>query len=312
MNDFITYEQAMAMTYNGLHPNEVHGVSNANTWYQARYLYTKLYSKFDIHLPEGWDLNTFRLWLFRWGTLGIFKDRDGEWFFAPYGIEKMNRYLNPSRIRAYSYSDELNYDNVVGTVGEDCFIIKCFDDYRGWNDLITDTAESLSCIDKAVKVASMNANVNLVGFAENKKEALELQNAYSEATQGKPLVLINSKFLTWIKQGIISHILQPFTNHDTVGAMDKLLVGRRGVMNNFLTEIGIKNANISKKERLNTEEVEANDEEVSAIVTVCYENIKAGLELFSKKTGVEISIDLRNDYKSIDDITVVEGGDLNA
>ena len=80
-------------------------------------------------------------------------------------------------------------------------------------------------------------------------------------------------------------------------------------MNNFLTEIGIKNANISKKERLNTEEVEANDEEVSAIITVCFENIKQGFETVKEKTGIELSIDLRNDYKEKDDIIVTEGGE---
>lgn len=311
MNSFVTFEQAMMMTYNGLHPNEVKGISNLNTCYQARYLYNKLYSKFDIKLPEGWDLNTFRTWLFRFGTLGIFKDDEGVWFFAPYSVEKLNRYLNPLIIRAYSYSNDINYDNVKGVVGEDCFIIKCFDDYLGFNDLITDTAESLSTIDRTIKTASMNGNVNLLAFAENKKEALEIQNAYAEATQGKPLIIINSKFLSWIKQGIISHLLQPFTNHDTIASLDKLLVSRRGVMNNFLTEIGIKNANISKKERLNTEEVQANDEEVSAIITVCFENIKKGFETVKDKTGIELSIDLRNDYKEEDDIIVTEGGESN-
>lgn len=310
MNNFISYSSAMSQAYNGLHPIDAEGITNFNQYYQSRYLYNKIYSKFDFKLPKDWDLNTFRFWLFRWGSIAVFKKGD-EIFFSPYSVESLNRYLNPYECRAYSYSNDLNYDNVKGINGKTCQIIKCFDDFLGWEDLVRDTAESLADIDKAIKVATMNANVNLVAFAENAKEAEEIKTQYANATQGTPLVITNAKFAKLFRELGLNSLLQPFTNHDTVSSLDKLLVARRTIVNNFLTDIGIKNANISKKERLNEQEVEANDEEVSAVVTIAFENLKECFEKVNEIFGIGIEVDLKNDYEEKDELVVVEGGETN-
>ncbi len=307
---FIGYADRMQIAYNGLHPIEAAGITNFNQYFQSRYLYNKIYSKFDFNLPKEWDLNTFRFWLFRWGSVGIFK-KGNEVIFSPYSVLSLNRYLNPYECEAYSYSDDIDYTDVKGINGKSCVILKCFDDYLGWEDLVRDTAESLADIDKAIKVATMNANVNLVAFAENKKEAEEIKLAYSEATKGVPLIVTSNKFTKMFNQTGNNTLLSPFTNHDTVSSLDKLLVARRTIVNNFLTDIGIKNANISKKERLNEQEVEANDEEVSAVVSICYENLKEGFEKINEIFKLNISVDLKNDYKETDDMVIVEGGEAN-
>ena len=308
MSSYISYNERMAQAYNGLHPIEASGITNFNQYYQARYLYNKIYSKFDFKIPKEWDLNTFRFWLFRWGSLGIFKNGN-EVIYAPYSIESLNRYLNPYECRAYAYSSDINYDNIKGINGKTCVIMKCFDDYLGWEDLVRDTAESLADIDKAIKVATMNANVNLIAFAENKKEAEEIKLNYASATEGQPLVVTSNKFTKMFNQTGNNTLLQPFTNHDTVSSLDKLLVARRTIVNNFLTDIGIKNANISKKERLNEQEVEANDEEVSAVVSICYENLKKGFDMINEIFNLDVSVDLKQDYKETDDLVIVEGGE---
>lgn len=311
MNGYFSYADRMSQAYNGLHPIEASGITNFNQYYQSRYLYNKIYSKFDFKIPKEWDINTFRFWLFRWGSLGIFDD-NGEAIYSPYTVESLNRYLNPYECRAYSYSDDLQeYDDIKGINGKTCVIMKCFDDYLGWEDLVRDTAESLADIDKAIKVATMNANVNLVAFAENKKEAEEIKLAYASATEGQPLVVTSNKFTKMFNQTGNNTLLSPFTNHDTVSSLDKLLVARRTIVNNFLTDIGIKNANISKKERLNEQEVEANDEEVSAVITICYENLKKGFEKANEIFNLNLSVDLKNDYKETDDLVVIEGGGEN-
>ena len=57
---------------------------------------------------------------------------------------------------------------------------------------------------------------------------------------------------------------------------------KRRIMNEFLTRIGINNANMDKKERMITSEVESNTEETDAGISHWYQNIKIGLEETNK------------------------------
>ena len=284
------FEARMTRNYNGLHPIDVKGVSNFNNMYQCRYLWNKIYSKFKFDFGDlKWDLNTFRMLLFRYGSVAVFKSKYAGWVFAPWSVEKLNLYLNPKKIRGYKLYYNEYFTDLEGEIDKDCVIIKCMDDYLGLNDLVESTAELLANCDKAINVALMNANVNLVGFADDKKMAEEIKTAYAEATKGVPLVITNKNKLTEGKNSL----LEPFTNHDTVMSMDRLLTCRRTIVNNFLTEIGINNANSNKKERLITDEVNANDEEVSANIEVIYDNLKKGFEAFNKISKLNISVELR-------------------
>lgn len=305
---YIDYEHNMYRMYNGLHPTEVKGRFNANNLYQKRYLLNKIYSKFDFKLPEEFDLNTFRFLLFGFGSLAIFKKNDLT-FFSGYSIESYNIYYNPYKISSRPITQDnkpiIEVDCKNQIVGKDAVIIKAFDDYLGFFDILNDYAETLASFDKAIKVALMNANVNLVSFAKDRKQAEEIRTAYACATEGEPLVIMDKGF----EPDETQKILQPFTNHDIAGIIDKLLTSRRAVVNNFLTEIGIANANINKKERLNSDEVNANDEEVTAIISVIFDNIKSCFEKANKLFNLNMSVELR---ESEDDSTnnedLKEGG----
>lgn len=306
MNNFINLEQEMFINYNGLHPIDIEGQNNTNNYYQKRYLYNKIYSCFDFTLPKEWDLNTFRLLLFRYGSVGLFYSKKFGWVYAPWTPKTFNIYFNPLKVQGMKINSIEEFKNLEGTNGIDCQIVKCFDDYLGFEDIVRDYSNTLALCDKSIKVALMNANVNLMCFAENQKQATEYKNAYSKATQGEPLViLLNKKSPEEIKE-----LLQPFTNHDTVAQLDKLLVGRRTIVNNFLTEIGIKNSNTQKKERLVNSEIESNSEETSANVTIAYNNIKEGFDKFKAISGVELGVDLHYNYEN-EELTVNEGGDNN-
>ena len=307
--DFINYEQDMIARFNGLHPTEILGQSNANNFYQKRYLLNKIYSKFNIDFGPGledFDLNTFRFILFNFGTLGIFK-KDNYIYYSLYGVEKWNIYRNPARVRSQLLFDDVTAELQLYNqeVNKDCIIIKAFDDYRGFYDLLNDYSETLATFDKAIKQALLNGNIPLMAYAKDKKQAEEIRTAYALATQGTPLVILDKELDPETKD-----LLQPISNHDTTGIIDKLLTSRRMVVNNFLTEIGINNANLNKKERLVTNEVEANDEEVISVINNVYLNIKEGFEKTNEIFGTNMSITL-NKY---DEVTnegqdQVEGGE---
>ena len=136
----------------------------------------------------------------------------------------------------------------------------------------------------------MNGNITAFFEADSKKQADEVKEAYGNATSGKPLVVVNKEVMNG-KQ--ITTLLPNVGNNYIV---DKLLTARRGIINSFLTEIGIRNANYEKKERLNSAEVEENNDETKAIITVIYENVKKCMETINAFSGLNLDVELRYDY----------------
>ena len=57
-----------------------------------------------------------------------------------------------------------------------------------------------------------------------------------------------------------------FLNVKNIYIGNDLLLTKRSIMNEFLTEIGINNANTDKRERLNSDEVNANNSEVRCTI----------------------------------------------
>lgn len=311
MNGYINFESNMLASYNGIAPVEVRGQSNIETQYHKRYLYNKIYSCLDFDFGDlKWDLNSFRFALFHFGSLCLYNHPKFGWVFGAWSPREYNIYMNPATWNFQFFNRKaVEGSRPVQLIGDEknSVIIKLFDDYFGFDDLVRSTAVQLALLDRNIETASMNANVNLIAFAENKREATTLKTAYGEATKGNPLVVVNKKLKE--KLGDNQTILEPFTNHDTALAMDRLLTSRRTILNNFLTEVGIKNANMQKKERLISDEVNSNDEEVSSNITIAYENIKKGFDKFNELSGLNINVDLHFDYETEDNITVVGGGE---
>lgn len=306
----------------GIQPTDVKGASNIKNCYHSNYLMHKIYSCFDIDLDyknTRWPLNFFRFTALIHGNVAAFKKEEGIWILAPFTTVHRDVYFNPIRIKIaamnYDYYDgKVSYDSDMLVkeyeVGEDAFIFKAFDDYRGFADLIINTSSTLANLDKAVNIAAMNNNVNFLSYARSQAEADNIKLAYAQATAGEPLVVVPKDYEP--EEG--KDLLSSFASSYPANMLDKLLTARRTVMNNFLTEIGINNANVDKKERLNSMEVNSNSEEVSANVTVVYKNLKDAFDAFNEKTNINLKIDLHFNYEEKDIVVndILEGGEEDA
>ena len=306
----------------GIKPTEVRGDSNIKNMYHANYLMHKIFACFDIDLDyknTRWPLNFFRYGALIVGNIAAFKKEEGIWILAPFTTVHRDVYFNPIKIKIASlyndyYDGEVKYDidmlNKEFEVGEDAFIFKAFDNYLGFYDLIKNTSSTLANCDKAVNVALMNNNVNFLSYARSQTEADNIKQAYAIATSGEPLVVISKDYEP--EEG--NALLSSFANTYPANMLDKLLTARRTILNNFLTEIGINNANVDKKERLNSMEVNSNSEEVSANVTIVYNNLKEEFERFNDKTGLNLKIDLHFNYEEKDIVVndILSGGEEDA
>ena len=293
MDTPIMYQQQELINYFNLQPSEVKGRANSATEFHKRYLYTKVYSTLKFTIPDSWDMNFFRFWLFRFGSIGVIYTKEFGWVAQPYSVEELQLYYNPRKIRVYN---QFIKKPKTGIIGVNAGIIRLMDDYFGLDDIVTRYAEKLAQIDRSIDVNLMNCNVTALFEAETKKQAEEVKQAYGDATTGKPLVVVNKDVFNG-KQ--LTTLLQNVGNNYIV---DKLLSARRSIINAFLTEIGIRNANYEKKERLNSMEVEENNDETKAIITIIYENIKKCMETINTFSGLNLDVELRYRYTEREEV----------
>ena len=287
MEQPIMYQQQELINYFNLQPSEVKGRCNTATEFHKRYLYTKVYSTLKFTIPDNWDMNFFRFWLFRYGSIAVIYTNEFGWVAQPYSVDELQLYYNPRKITVYN---QFIKKPKTGIIGINAGIIRIMDDYFGLDDIVTKYAEMLAQIDRSINVNLMNCNITAFFEADSKKQADEVKEAYGNATSGKPLVVVNKEVMNG-KQ--ITTLLPNVGNNYIV---DKLLTARRCIINAFLTEIGIRNANYEKKERLNSAEVEENNDETKAIITVIYENVKKCMETINAFSGLHLDVELRYEY----------------
>ena len=188
----IMYQQQELINYFNLQPSEVKGRANTATEFHKRYLYTKVYSTLKFTIPESWDMDFFRFWLFRYGSIAVIYTNEFGWVAQPYSIDELNLYYNPRKITVYN---EFIKKPKTGIIGINAGIIHIMDDYFGLDDIVTKYAEMLAQIDRSINVNLMNCNVTAFFEADSKKQADEVKEAYGDATTGKPLVVVNKEVM---------------------------------------------------------------------------------------------------------------------
>ena len=88
---------------------------------------------------------------------------------------------------------------------------------------------------------------------------------------------------------------------------DMVQDSKRTIINEFLTAIGVNNANTDKRERLVTGEVDANNQELVANTTIWKENLKLCCDkintMFNVGLNVTLQFDASNREESKDDVS---------
>lgn len=278
------YGRQMVLDHFQLQPSEVKGVRNAAVEVQKRYLYNQLYSVYDFTLPKEWPLNVFRMFLFRYGSLGVVYTKQFGWIFWPYGVTKVGLYYLPSEIEIWNGHLKQAARGVLGVNAE---IIHCMDDYMGLDDLVTEYAQKIASMDKSINVNLMNCNVSLMAEARNAKDAQDIKNAYSEATTGKPMVVLNKELQDG--QQLRTLIENPKGNFLAL----EMLQARRDVVNDFLTRIGIPTANYDKRAQMSDDEVRQRGGETKSICSIILENLQDGFERLNAISGLGLKVRFR-------------------
>ena len=276
-------------------PKDVDGVANTSSLYYRNKLFRLFLQRYVIEgMPKTWEFDYFNEHLFLDGVIGV-TDTTAGILALKCGLTGIGIFEQPTKT---IYANPV-LGNFERTIGEDCEIIRLQYDYQGIGWILNRYATLLAMCDSSIAVNLMNTKVSWVFGATDKTQAETFKAIYDDITQGKPAVFTSNQNVGNLKeQMFVMPAKQNFIADDV-----QLL--KRKILNEFLTDIGINNTNLDKRERLTDDEVNANNDEVLANIYHWYDNINDGITKVNNMFGLSLKCTIR-DYgrkEAVDEFT---------
>ena len=243
-------------------PKSVNDMTNNSFFYYQFQLMTKLKSVLTIEgYPKNWNIDNMWDVILKNGYIPIVSTALGTLALEG-GFYGQNMYYMPTNV-IVNNSVLGNINRVIGEDGELLYINYEYNTFQGVMPLINRYAVLLANIDCSLNVSLMNSRVAHVFEAESDAEVKTLQKMYDDVSKGDPAVFLKKGTRSLSS----SNENSSFLNVKNTYIGNDLLLTKKSIMNEFLTEIGINNANTDKRERLNSDEVNVNNTEVRCTIT---------------------------------------------
>lgn len=259
----------------------------ALTTYYRNWALKKIFGAFEFSgIPDTWDYDYFLTRLFIDGHIAV---TDTEIGVIPLrcGITGVNVFDHPTTaIFANPVLGNFQRDLFGDDPKTSCALIKLQYDYAGVMPLVYKYAALLSECDISINVNLRNSKVAFIGFVDSKQQAATMEKLFTEIESGKPAV--------YVKKGDTLSQEDIYYNHvkETYVANDIQLL-KQSIINDFLTEVGLNNANTDKRERLIVDEVNANDEEIRANVQHWLDTMNEGIRRANSLFALNLGVTLR-------------------
>ena len=287
-----SYNYEFINSYNAtVSPSTVHIKNTGLARFFKRYLLQEAISVFNWDLPETWSKNYFLYVLYVIGYIGIVNtDRFG---VIPQhgGLGGYNVFYQP---RYMLINNPLFAGTLKPVIDEDCVCLRLQPDYCGLYDIVDYYGDLMALCAEATGINLVNSKLSFIFAAKNKATAESLKALYDKITGGEPAAFADKELFD--DEG---NLTMSMFNQD-VGRnfiADRLLDTMRTIRCQFLTDIGIPNANTDKRERLITDEVNANNFETRAKCSGWPGGRQKGCRKVKEMFGGDISVDWREDLK---------------
>lgn len=275
-------------------PKDVNGQYNAICMLYKRHLTNMILSRFAFKIPDWWDYEFFTENLFMNGYL-LVADIEAVGVIPQKGsISGINIWGRP--LDATIINPILgNFDR---TIGEDCCIVKIGYNYNeNIQPIVNHYAELLASCDCSIDVNLMNTRVASIFECEDKAQEMTAKKVYDDISMGKPAVFIKKNLgMTFYQNNVKNTYIA-----------DDIQLLKSKIYSEFLTRIGVNNANTDKRERLITNEVDANNEQMMLEVRPWLYNINKSFEKVNKMFGLNCVCTLVDLDDSVDRTERMEG-----
>lgn len=248
----------------------------------------------EINLPEDWPLNYFLYIMYCRGYGAIL-------YTDEFGL-----IFNQCTLSGYTWSYQPKYISVSNPslpenkyskleIGKDAALLRLRPDYGSIMDTVCYFAGQLATAANALNSNLINSKLAYVFLCDNKTVSESFKKLYDDIMSGEPAAFADKKLFD--DEGNLK--VQLFQqNLSSVFLGLDMLETMRGLMNSFGSTVGIPNANVMKRERLNSDEVRANSFETASIPLVSEEvigrDIQDAIKLFPELKG-KLSFKLRKE-----------------
>ena len=279
-------ENIVASSYT---PRGVIKTNNASFRFFSRYLWEKILSVFVFDLPPTFGKELFLNALFANGVVTIVPTAKygllAQWgVYGGYNVNYQPRYM----LFSNPLLPELSGRELV--IGKDCAVIRLTDDWLGVVDLVAFYAGKMALATQAIDVNLINSKLAYVFAAKDKTQAQSFKKLMDTINNGETSVVVDKSLFAedgsanW--QAFQQNLKQTYI-------VTELLNDCAKIEDEFNTRIGIPNANTEKRERLISDEVNANNVETSILAAGWLENIREGCDAVREMYGTEITVDWR-------------------
>lgn len=281
-------------------PKTVEGLNNKSYTYYQDLLFRKLHSLIIIEgMPnDSWDEDYMKDLLFRNGLFAITN--------TPYGVLPVEptyyepNYINmPTRMTSHNHVFSVP-EKVFGINAELVYMGRNGDMFNTFNGLVERYALLLAQVDGSMNTTLMNSRVAHFFEAQTKGQLKTLQSVYDQVSQGKPLVVSYNPNMKDYRSN------NTFLNVKNTYIGNELIITKKAIMNEFLTEVGVPNANTTKRERLNEAEVDINSGECNITMSYVIKEINKCFNRANKMFGLQLKAVLNPEVYN-----VVRGGGNN-
>lgn len=270
----------------------------AKQW--RRLLYSRIVNIFEYeNLPEEINEQAFKLMLFARGKVIFYKIGD-KYLIQPFTYtDKLDWYYIPLNGRVVNPWLPIGHQNKEFTIADECVIWNSTPDiynFREWSlvaDLVHKTSYQLAENDISYYCIQRNHRLIAIFTAENSIEKAECDRILEKIYNGCSDITM--------QEDLVSHIkVNPIAMNSTRSSITELIEFQQYVLANFYHSFGINSNYNLKREQLNSNEIDVNQEVLRLNIEDMLKCRKDGVEKINDLYGTNIVVALNESvYKKL-------------
>lgn len=267
-------------------PANMHILNTEMGRFYQRYLLKKALAVFKWSLPEYWDENYFLYTLYCRGFLAVLDTPNFGVIPQSCGLMGYNVFYRPTK--CLIANPLLNIRE--RTINKDCVLMQLQPDYMGVLDLVNHYAEKMALASSAINQNLWHTKIATVFFAKSDAEQQSIKKAYDRMSDGDPMVVVHKSL-----RDADGNLNYEVFNRDVKQSyvISDLISDLRKIEAEYDTRIGVPNANTDKKERLITDEVNANNVETHILCDMWMDSIQDGIKGVKDMFGIDLKCEWR-------------------